>query len=98
MEIPTELQQSLSKANQAVEKAQSDYDNMLVKVSNLEAEYTKAFIQINQTVSFVDIDQYLKTTLKTDCSGEAKPCSGEAKPCSGEAKPCSGEAKPSRVS
>ena len=65
MEIPTELQQ-LTKARQAVEKAQSDYDNMLARVCNLEAEYTKDFKQKNPTASFVDIDQYLKTTLKVD--------------------------------
>ena len=66
MEIPTELQQSITKANQAVEKAQSDYDNMLARVSNLESEYTKAFKQKHPTASFVDTDQYLKTTLKVD--------------------------------
>lgn len=64
MEIPTELQQSIKKANQAAEKAQSDYENMLAKVSNLEAEYTNAFKQNNPTASGVEIYQYLQTALK----------------------------------
>ena len=72
METPTELRQSITKANQAVEKAQSDYDNMLTRVSNLEAEYTKDFQQKNPNASFVDTDQYLKTTLKFDYQNLAR--------------------------
>jgi len=53
MEIPTELQQSITKANQAVVNAQSDYVNMLANVRNLEAEYTKAFKQKNPTASIL---------------------------------------------
>jgi hypothetical protein len=62
--MSTELQLSITKANLAVEKAQRDYDNLLAKISNLEAEYSKDYKQKNPTASFVDIDQYLKTTLQ----------------------------------
>ena len=69
----TELQQSITKANQSIEKAQNDYDNMLAKVSNLEAEYTKYYNEEkNQNASFVEIDQYLKTTLKVDYENLAR--------------------------
>jgi len=72
MEIPTELQQSITKATQAVEKAQSDYDNMLAKVSNLETAYANDFTIKNQTASLFDIDQYLKTALKFDYENLAR--------------------------
>lgn len=61
-----ELQQSITKANQAVGKAQSDYDNKLAKVTNLESLYTKHFEQNNPTASGVEIDKYLKAALKND--------------------------------
>lgn len=66
MEISAELQQSITKANQAVENAQSGYENMLARVIALKAEYAKAFIHKNPTASLVDTDQYLKTALKID--------------------------------
>lgn len=55
-----------------MEKAQGDYDNILSKVSYLEAEYTKDFQQKNPTASVVDIDQYLKTSLKVDYENLAR--------------------------
>ena len=64
MEIPTELQQSITKANQAVEKAQAGYDKTLARVSVLETEYTRVYLQKNPTASVVDVDQYLMTSLK----------------------------------
>lgn len=61
METPTD---PITRANQAVEKAQSDYDKMLAKVTNLVDEYTKYFTQNNPTASVFEIDQYLQAALK----------------------------------
>ncbi|KAI8900776.1 hypothetical protein BC833DRAFT_580484 [Globomyces pollinis-pini] len=72
MQVPTELEQSIAKANQAVEKAQSDYDNKLASVSYLDDEYTKDFIQKNPNATAVEIDQYLKKALKIDYESLAR--------------------------
>ncbi|KAI8899855.1 hypothetical protein BC833DRAFT_647552 [Globomyces pollinis-pini] len=71
MEIPSELQESIAKANQAVEKAQSDYekaksdyDKILAHVTHLEVEYTEVFSQKKPTAAPFEIYQYLNTALE----------------------------------
>ncbi|KAJ2999247.1 hypothetical protein HDV02_003341 [Globomyces sp. JEL0801] len=71
MEIPSELQESIAKANQAVEKAKSDYekakseyDKMLAYVTHLEVEYTEVFSQKKPTAAPFEIYQYLNTALE----------------------------------
>jgi hypothetical protein len=64
MEI-TELQQSITKANQAVENAQAAYDKVLAKVTELETAYTLRYERNNPAADVVDVDQYLQVALKT---------------------------------
>ncbi|KAJ3317586.1 hypothetical protein HDV06_001377 [Boothiomyces sp. JEL0866] len=72
MEITTELQQSIAKAAEAVEKAQSVYENTLAEFNQLRAAYEADFRQNHPNASIVVINNYLKTALKTEYENLAR--------------------------